>query len=89
MKRLIIVDINKYNYILKDNMGKTYNLFIRFFGLYEPKVNDYIYMPEVLLDQNMPFSFGPLKDKKGSINEEDFIKVITENKKYYLQRYYG
>ena len=86
-----IIKIDNTNYTLEIN-NKTYNINIIFYGEKKPKIKEIIYIPDKILNEINIYSYGPLKSKY-SINdntkEEEFIKVITQQEEYYLQRYYG
>ena len=83
-----IISINNYDYILSDGNNK-YNLNLEFYDL-DNKVNigDIIYIPKKLLKNNVVYTYGKINDnKKENINE--YLKIISNNKEIYLQRYYG
>ena len=83
-----IISINNYDYILSDGNNK-YNLNLEFYDL-DNKVNigDIIYIPKKLLKNNGVYTYGKINDnKKENINE--YLKIISNNKEIYLQRYYG
>lgn len=86
MVKLKILKKNDYDYTLENN-NKKYNLNIEFYNI-EVNIGDYIYLSEKLLKDENLFSFGPIK-QEDNIKEEDIIKLIKDNKEYYLQRYYG
>ena len=93
MKKLVIKSINNYEYFLEDEFGNDYNIIIELYDLKElPKVNDYIYISEKLLREKM-ISLGPLGSKYGkkinNENDSDIAMLLINNKKVYLQRYYG
>lgn len=90
MEKLKIIKKDKYDYTLEGNNGKIYTLNIEFYGLEEdPKINDYIYMSDKILKEKNLFSFGIINNNNINIKEEDLIKIVSDNKEYYLQRYYG
>ena len=50
MIKVIITEIDGYNYTLKDNKEKSYKINIEFYGLSSnPTINDVIYINEKLL----------------------------------------
>ena len=99
MKKLKIIEVDNYEYHLKDNDNKDYIINIEFQNIDElPKVNDYIYISNELLDKNYReysnnYTFGPLNSEYGrNINDEnnpDIVKIIINDKTIYLKRLYG
>lgn len=83
-----IISINNYDYILSDG-NNNYNLNLEFYNL-DNKLNigDIIYIPSKLLVNNGVYTYGKIKDKKYK-NIDEYIKIISNNKEIYLQRYYG
>ena len=83
-----IISINNYDYILSDG-NNNYNLNLEFYNL-DNKLNigDIIYIPSKLLVKNGVYTYGKIKDKKYK-NIDEYIKIISNNKEIYLQRYYG
>ena len=83
-----IISINNYDYILSDGKN-NYNLNLEFYDL-DNKLNigNIIYIPSKLLKNNSVYTYGKInKDKKE--NDDEYIKIISNNKEIYLQRYYG
>ena len=83
-----IISINNYDYILSDG-NNNYNLNLEFYDL-DNKLNigNIIYIPSKLLKNNSVYTYGKInKDRKENIDE--YIKIISNNKEIYLQRYYG
>lgn len=96
MKKMIIKEIDGYNYILKNSKEKEYKINIEFYGIEnKPKINDVIYINEKMLYEidNKIVSFGPIDEEYGkNINSnygEDIICLVIKNKKIYLKRFYG
>ena len=97
MKKLRILKVDKYDYILEDYKNNKYKFNIEFQGIEKfPKENDIIYIPNNLLNKNYKeysnvYTFGNLDNNCGRniINEEDIIILIINNNKYYLKRLYG
>lgn len=87
MKRVRIINKNRYDYTLEDDDNKKYVLNIEFYQA-ELNVGDYIYISDKVLKEKNLFAFGPLTEDKNII-EDDIIKVVQGNKEFYLQRYYG
>lgn len=86
-----IIELDNTNYTLETE-NKTYNINLLFYGDKKPQKNDIIYIPYKILQETNIYSYGPLKSKysiNNNTKEEEFIKVITPNEEYYLQRYYG
>ncbi len=96
MIKLIIENIDGYNYILKDSNNKSYNINIEFYDVdVLPKVGDIIYINNKLLNKinNNVVSFGKLDGIYGRTitdeNDEDVIGLSIQDKIIYLKRYYG
>ncbi len=99
MKKLIVEKKDFCNYVLKDEQGITYRLFIELMNTdLTLDINDTIYIHDELLDKNYKeystmYTFGSLGTKYSrelkKENYIDIIVVIKNNKKNYLQRYYG
>jgi hypothetical protein len=87
MKRVKIINKNRYDYTLEDDDKKEYVLNIEFYQA-ELNVGDYIYISDKVLKEKNLFAFGPLMEDKNR-TEDDIIKVVQSDKEFYLQRYYG
>ena len=87
MIEVIIESINDYDFLLKDKYNNKYKISIK---LYDDKleVNDKIYIHRNLLNNNVFYRFGKIYEDKNA-TERDLIKVVRNNKEFYLQRYYG
>ena len=66
MKKLLILEIDKYIYTLRDDNNNKYILNLDFFEV-QPSVNDIIYIDEELLNQKNFYTFGPLEGEYGKI----------------------
>ena len=88
MKKLIVKEINNYDYIFVDSNNKEYMLNIEFYTDNKPSKNDIVFIPDEILNEKNLFSFGDIYDDPNR-SEEDMIKVVTKDGEYYLQRYYG
>lgn len=94
MKKVVIVKIDKFLYVLKDQDNNEYKLKIEFQNIEEkPKTNDILFIDESILKENILLTFGPLGSKYGKdvsiMEESEVIKLIVDEKTIYLQRYYG
>ncbi len=98
MKRYLIKKITNLKYELKDDKNKIYYIYLEFFQVDKPKINDYIIMDDYYLDKNSEekgicFTFGVLKGKfckKLTVHDKKEIIVIkNKDEEIYLQRYYG
>ena len=96
MIKLIIENIEGYNYTLKDNDNNRYKINIEFYDIDElPKIGNAIYINNKLLNKinNNVASFGKLDGVYGrkimDENDEDVIGVSIHDKVIYLKRYYG
>lgn len=93
MKKLVIKDIDHYNYTLQDDRENNHIINIEFYNLNTTiAIDDILYMDESLLKENM-LSIGLLndlcgKDIKNSENK-DIIVLQTKGKRFYLKRIYG
>ena len=71
MKKLVIKEINNYDYLLEDDKNNQYELNFEFCD-FDQKIStgDIIYIPNRLLGLDKVYSFGPLK-------EEDNIREVV------------
>ena len=83
-----IISINNYDYILSDGKN-NYNLNLEFYDL-DNKLNieNIIYIPSKLLKNNSVYTYGKINENKKE-NTDEYIKIVSNNKEIYLQRYYG
>lgn len=83
-----IISINNYDYILSDG-NSNYHLNLEFYDL-DNKLNigNIIYIPKKLLKNNSVYTYGKINKNKKE-NTDEYIKIISNNKEIYLQRYYG
>ncbi len=88
MHKVIIQEIDNYDYIVIDETGINYRLNIEFYSNYKPQVNDIIYVDDSILKETNLYAFDEIYDKK-NIDLKDFIKVVNNDKEYYFQRRYG
>ena len=88
MHKLIIKEINNYDYKLIDEKEIIYNLNIEFYSKYRPQVNDIIYIDESILNEINLYAFDEIYDTK-NVDIKDIIKVVSNDKEYYFQRRYG
>lgn len=94
MIKLVIEDINDFNYVVSD-IDKKYNFMFEFHDVdNNPKVGDYMYVNEGLLrEENSFFCFGKLDSKYGhdieKIDDKELLVLVIDNKKIYLKRLYG
>ena len=82
--KLKVVDIREYSYIFEKTNGETIVMDVEIFGNLKIQINDYLYISEDTTKENITVRFGPIITDKTEI-----IKVVREEKIYYLQRYYG
>ena len=89
MKRVIIKDINNYNYELLDEENNIYIKNFEFYGN-KPSIGDSLYLDESILNDINLFAFDDLFDSN-KVRKEDIIKVVNkdDNNEYYLQRRFG
>ena len=96
MVKLKIININDYEYSLKDEEEHNYIINMEFFDVDEnPRIGDYIYINKELLNPkydgySTSYTFGSLENKYGKENIQmediDVIKVTLNNKEIYLKR---
>ena len=99
MLKLQIVNINDYEYELKDGENNSYKVNLEFYDLDKKlSVNDYIFISEKLLNKNYKeydtfYRFGKLNSKYGRDlnyeNDTDIIGLKMGKDLMYMQRYYG
>ena len=90
MIKLEMIKKTKYDYTFKDNNDKEYILNIIFINLdKEPDIGDIFYMSDNYIKETNIYNFGPLTNDDINVTSDDIIKIVSKNKEYYLQRYYG
>lgn len=89
MKKFLITNIQGYIYTIKSN-NDSYDRNLLFKGI-TPKIGDYIYLSDNLLDEKMlTFDFLDSKYGKRSVTyDNDLIILETKSENYYLKRIYG
>ena len=88
MQKLIIKEINNYDYTLIDQDNKVYNKNIEFYSKYKPQLNNIIYVDDSIINEVNLYTFDEVYDTR-NIDIKDIIKVVSNNKEYYFQRRYG
>lgn len=88
MKKVVIKEINDYDYTLVDSNNKVYIKNIEFYSEYKPVVGDIIYLDDGILNTTNIYSFDEIYDTS-KVKMEDIIKVISKDKEYYFQRSFG
>lgn len=89
MKKLLISKIDNYIYHLIDDNQKTFILNLEFIEN-KPKVNDYLFLAEELLQEKNFYTFGLLNENElANIKHKDIVKVISNDVTTYYQKYYG
>ena len=88
MQKLIIKEINNYDYILVDEKENIYNKNIEFYSKYKPQVNDIVYVDNSILEEVNLYAFDEVYDTR-NVDIKDIIKVVSNNNEYYFQRRYG
>lgn len=88
MIKLIIKERDEYsNYVLEDINNKYYEVNINFMGIKLPNIGDYIFLDESVLKEKVSLNYGLID---GSVNTTDgLMLLVSDNKKIYLQRFYG
>lgn len=88
MKKVVIKEINEFNYKLVDEINnQEYIKNLEFLGSYIPKVNDIIYIPDEILKEINLFTFREITNLD-EVKESELIKIVSD-KEYYLKRIYG
>ena len=88
MYKLIIQEINNYDYTLIDEKENIYNKNIEFYSKYKPQVNDILYVDDSIVKEVNLYAFDEVYDTK-NVDIKDIIKVVSNDKEYYFQRRYG
>ena len=52
-------------------------------------MGDIFYMSEKYIREINIYNFGPLTNEDLNVSTDDIIKIVSDNREYYLQRYYG
>lgn len=90
MIKLLIKNIEDYNYSLEDSNFNNYLINIEFYS-YKPEIGDYIYLNKNLLEEKI-LNIGPLTSASGKDvidGDEDLIILEHNQDKIYLKRLYG
>ena len=82
--KLKVIDINNDDYTFEKVDGTKLNMNIEIYGDLKLQINDYIYIKEDTTKENITIRFGSIYTDKTEI-----IKIVRDNRVYYLQRYYG
>ena len=88
MKKLIIKEINNYDYTLIDQDNNVYVKNIEFYSKYKPQVNDMIYVDDSIINEVNLYTFDEVYNTR-NIDIKDIIKIVSNDKEYYFQRRYG
>lgn len=94
MKKLLINKIDNYVYYLLDENNVEYKLQLEFYDINNlPKVGDYLYVNEKLLNEQILLSFGLINNQDGKdanlLKEEEILVWVGNCDKIYFKRYYG
>ena len=81
-----VTDIEGYIYKLNYN-NKFFIKNIEFYSKSKPTKNDYIYLSEKNIKEDI-LQFGHIIDLN-NIKDDEILIIESENKKIYLQKYYG
>ena len=89
MKKLIIKSKDEYsNYVLEDNKNNIYEVNINFINVELPNIGSCLYIPEKVLEEKVSLNYALIEDTT-NIDEYELITIIQNDKKIYLQRFYG
>jgi len=86
--KMRIVHIDNYDYTLESEKGSRLIKNIHFETNIKPKINDYIYMGEKIINEVNIFVYGEVNNLS-KLTEDEIIKLEGQDYEYYLQRYYG
>lgn len=84
MIELKVINIDGFNYTLENTDGEIRVKNIELYGNIKLEANDYILMSENTYRESNIYQYGPVYNDK-----DEIIKIIKNDKFYYLQRYYG
>lgn len=82
--KLKVLDINNNDYTFEKIDGSKLIVNIEIYGNLKLEVNDYLYIKEDTIKENVTIRFGSIYTDKTEI-----IKIVRNDEIYYLQRYYG
>ena len=87
MIKLQVIDINSNEYLLRDDQGnlRRKNLF---FNDENPKITDYIYLSESIINEVNIFYYGEIYNSN-STKTDEIIIIENKDSSYVFQRYYG
>lgn len=94
MKKLLINKIDNYVYYLLDEKNIEYKVQLEFYDINNlPKVGDYLYVNEKLLNEQILLSFGLVNSQDGKdanlLKDEEILVWVENCDKIYFKRYYG
>lgn len=81
---VIVDEIGDFYYIFVDKFNNHYRVLIEFIDV-SIKVGDRVFLPSLVLREENIFTYGPIYDD----NSSEYIKVMSDGKEYYLERYFG
>lgn len=87
MIKLQIIDINSNEYLLRDDQGNLIRKNL-FFNEEQPKITDYIYLTESIINEVNIFYYGEIYNSN-STKVDEIIIIESKESSYVLQRYYG
>ena len=88
MIKLEIINNDQYsNYILRDSKGVLFDININFMNMKKPTIGSVLCMNKDLLEENVSLNFGRLTNNE--LKEDELIILEVDNKKIYLERFYG
>ena len=88
MKKVMVKEINGYDYTLIDTNNNSYIKNIEFYSNYKPVVGDVIYFDDSIMEEINLYAFDEIYDTN-NIDMKDMIKIVHNDKEYYFQRRYG
>lgn len=94
MKKILINKIDNYVYYLLDEKNIEYKLQLEFYDINNlPKIGDYLYVNEKLLNEQILLSFGLINSQDGKdinlLKDEEILVWVGNYDKIYFKRYYG
>lgn len=82
--KLKVIGIDNDDYTFEDLNGNKIIMNIEIYDGFKLEIGDYLYIKESTTKENITIRFGKVYTDKLEI-----VKIIKDNKEYYLQRYYG
>lgn len=91
MIKLKIIEKLEYSYIFCDIQNQKYDIPFYTYGDIILNVGDILYVPDYFVKEKNIYTYGPIAGNYCKMNNDinELIKVVSREKEFYLQRYYG